>query len=57
MHHVLYIDDEADLLEVTKFYLEISHEFTIDTDTSALETQTHRGSFQCMKRSSLITRC
>jgi PAS domain S-box-containing protein len=42
MYHVLYIDDEADLLEVTKFYLEISHEFIIDTDTSALETLTHR---------------
>ncbi|MDD1687457.1 PAS domain S-box protein [Methanoregula sp.] len=35
MLHVLYIDDESDLLEICKLYLEVSGEYTIDTVTSA----------------------
>ncbi len=42
MYQVLYVDDEHDLLEIAKLYLEISHEFTIDTDTSAQETLKNR---------------
>jgi len=34
---VLYVDDEADLLEVGKMFLEQSGEFTIETATSAQE--------------------
>ena len=33
MYSVLYVDDEQDLLELTKLYLEASHEFTINTST------------------------
>lgn len=37
MLHVLYIDDEPDLLEICKVFLEDRGEFTIDTATSARE--------------------
>lgn len=37
MIRALYVDDEPDLLEIAKLYLESSHEFTIDTATSAQE--------------------
>lgn len=42
MYQVLYVDDEPDLLEIAKCYLEISHEFTIDTATSAQEMLNRR---------------
>ena len=42
MYHVLYVDDEPDLLEITKLYLEVSHEFIIDTATSAQELLNNR---------------
>ncbi|HUU74591.1 MAG TPA: response regulator, partial [Methanoregulaceae archaeon] len=35
MHSVLYIDDEPKLLEIGKLFLEISHELSLDTKTSA----------------------
>jgi DNA-binding response OmpR family regulator len=35
MYHILYVDDEWDLLEITKLFLENSKEFTIDVSTSA----------------------
>ncbi|MDD5024578.1 MAG: response regulator, partial [Methanoregula sp.] len=37
MYYVLYVDDEQDLLELAKLYLEISHEFSISISTSAQE--------------------
>lgn len=42
MYQVLYVDDEPDLLEITKLYLEISHEFAVDTATSAQEILDNR---------------
>lgn len=35
MYHVLYVDDEPELLELGKLFLETSEEFAIDTATSA----------------------
>jgi PAS domain S-box-containing protein len=35
MPRILYVDDDPELLEITKLYLERSQEFTIDTSTSA----------------------
>jgi PAS domain S-box-containing protein len=35
MYSILYVDDEADLLELGKQYLESSHEFSLDTKISA----------------------
>ena len=37
MYQVLYVDDEPDLVEIAKLYLEASHEFAVDTATSAQE--------------------
>jgi len=37
MYYVLYVDDEQDLLELAKLYLEFSHEFSISISTSAQE--------------------
>ena len=35
MYSVLYVDDETDLLEICKMFLEDSGNFIIDTTTSA----------------------
>ena len=35
MIHALYVDDEPDLLEIGKLFLEQSHDIAIDTDVSA----------------------
>ena len=35
MHRILYVDDDPELLRITKLYLERSREFTIDISTSA----------------------
>jgi len=42
MYHVLYVDDEPDLLEITKLYLEASCEFAVDTAMSAQEMLNNR---------------
>ncbi|ACL15473.1 response regulator [Methanosphaerula palustris] len=40
MFHVLYVDDESDLLNLGKIFLEQSHQITIDTATSAEDALT-----------------
>ena len=35
MHRILYVDDEPDLLEITKLFLEDTTDFSVDTNTSA----------------------
>jgi PAS domain S-box-containing protein len=37
MYRILYVDDESDLLEIGKIYLERSEEFAVDTSLSAKE--------------------
>ena len=37
MYHILYVDDEEELLTITKLYLEKTGDFLIDTSTSAIE--------------------
>lgn len=37
MHHILYVDDETDLLIITKLFLEKSGEFLVETSTSATD--------------------
>jgi PAS domain S-box-containing protein len=36
--HILYVDDETELLELGKMFLEISGQFTVDTSSSALRS-------------------
>ncbi|MCK9592163.1 MAG: PAS domain S-box protein [Methanoregula sp.] len=35
MYRILYVDDEPDLLEITKLFLEDTTDFSVDTNTSA----------------------
>jgi len=35
MHRILYVDDEPDLLEITKLFLEDTTDFSVDINTSA----------------------
>ena len=37
---VLYIDDENDMLDVSKRYLELSKDIIVRTETSALDAET-----------------
>ncbi|MFY9749830.1 MAG: response regulator, partial [Methanoregula sp.] len=37
MYNLLYVDDEDSLLDLTKLYMELSGEFSVDTATSAKE--------------------
>jgi len=37
MYAILYVDDEPDLLELVKLFLETSQEFSVDTKESAIE--------------------
>ncbi|PKL58976.1 MAG: histidine kinase, partial [Methanomicrobiales archaeon HGW-Methanomicrobiales-4] len=40
MYHILYVDDEKDLLTITKFFLEKTGELLVDTCTSSREVLT-----------------
>jgi PAS domain S-box-containing protein len=40
MHIILYVDDEPDLLDLGKTYLELSGEFTVETARSVTEAET-----------------
>ena len=40
-HHILYVDDDPDLLEIGRLFLESDRTFTVDTVTSAREAIDH----------------